>query len=190
MAIHAKQMPAAEAAALIGEDDVAVFSPVCGILAATSQFDLDEPDSSRLTFLFEVGEDDLCHDGKWLDGVDYMSDLVFETPNDLAGKAYKMFGTFCGDGHATPSEDLIQTRYLFAESGGTCTVLDAPSEREAMDMGKRGRFKPNGADKASSDEKCTAAAKESPADAAHMAAMAARRCHMQMDDAATHLVRH
>lgn len=85
MAFNVRQMPADRAAALIGEDDVAVFSQRLETMAATSQFDLEEPDSTRLTFLFEVGKDDLLREGKWLDGVDYMSDLVFETPRDLAG---------------------------------------------------------------------------------------------------------
>lgn len=104
MAFNVRQMPADQAAALIGEDDVAVFSPACGIMAATSQFDLEEPDSTRLTLLFEDDEDDLYREGKWLDGIDYMSDLVFETPSGLIGKASKLFGTFIGDGHATLSE--------------------------------------------------------------------------------------
>ena len=91
MAFNVRQMPADRAAALIGEDDVAVFSQRLETMAATSQFDLEEPDSTRLTFLFEVGEDDLLREGKWLDGVDYMSDLVFEPPRDLAGKVFKSF---------------------------------------------------------------------------------------------------
>lgn len=94
MAFNVRQMPADRAAALIGEDDVAVFSQRLETMAATSQFDLEEPDSTRLTFLFEVGKDDLLREGKWLDGVDYMSDLVFETPRDLAGKVFKRFETF------------------------------------------------------------------------------------------------
>lgn len=89
MAFNVRQMPADRAAALIGEDDVAVFSQRLETMAATSQFDLEEPDSTRLTFLFEVGKDDLLREGNWLDGVDYMSDLVFETPRDLAGKIFK-----------------------------------------------------------------------------------------------------
>lgn len=190
MAFNVRQMPADQAAALIGEDDVAVFSPACGIMAATSQFDLEEPDSTRLTFLFEVNEGDLCHDGKWLDGVDYMSDLVFETPNDLVGKASKLFGTFCGDGHATPSEDLIQTRYRFAESGGTCTVFNGLSERKELDMDKKHDIQGGGAGMSPDGENRTSTEKASPADLAHMASTAARRSRVQMDDAATHLVRH
>ena len=71
MAFNVRQMPADRAAALIGEDDVAVFSQRLETMAATSQFDLEEPDSTRLTFLFEVGKDDLLREGNWLDGVDY-----------------------------------------------------------------------------------------------------------------------
>lgn len=113
MAFNVRQMPADRAAALIGEDDVAVFSQRLETMAATSQFDLEEPDSTRLTFLFEVGKDDLLREGKWLDGVDYMSDLVFETPRDLAGKIFKRFETFADDDH-TPSEALADVRWGFA----------------------------------------------------------------------------
>lgn len=118
MAFNVRQMPADRAAALIGEDDVAVFSQRLETMAATSQFDLEEPDSTRLTFLFEVGKDDLLREGKWLDGVDYMSDLVFETPRDLAGKIFKRFETFADDDH-TPSEALADVRWGFARFGGT-----------------------------------------------------------------------
>lgn len=128
MAFNVRQMPADRAAALIGEDDVAVFSQRLETMAATSQFDLEEPDSTRLTFLFEVGEDDLLREGKWLDGVDYMSDLVFETPRDLAGKVFKRFETFADDDH-TPSEALADVRWGFARFGGTCTVLSGSVRR-------------------------------------------------------------
>ena len=40
MAFNVRQMPADRAAALIGEDDVAVFSQRLETMAATSQFDL------------------------------------------------------------------------------------------------------------------------------------------------------
>lgn len=115
MAFNVRQMPADRAAALIGEDDVAVFSQRLETMAATSQFDLEEPDSTRLTFLFEVGKDDLLREGKWLDGVDYMSDLVFETPRDLAGKVFKRFETFADDDH-TPSEALADDQIPFSEA--------------------------------------------------------------------------
>lgn len=175
MAFNVRQMPADQAAALIGEDDVAVFSPACGIMAATSQFDLEEPDSTRLTLLFEVDEDDLYREGKWLDGIDYMSDLVFETPSGLIGKASKLFGTFIGDGHATLSEDLIETRYLFAKSGGTCSVFSGSSERKAVDAKKRTGFKPNGGNEASDGRKRLATANECPADLARLAAESRER---------------
>lgn len=117
MAFNVRQMPADRAAALIGEDDVAVFSQRLETMAATSQFDLEEPDSTRLTFLFEVGKDDLLREGNWLDGVDYMSDLVFETPRDLAGKIFKRFETFADDDH-TPSEALAD-----AALAASCATL-------------------------------------------------------------------
>ena len=128
MAFNVRQMPADRAAALIGEDDVAVFSQRLETMAATSQFDLEEPDSTRLTFLFEVGKDDLLREGKWLDGVDYMSDLVFETPRDLAGKVFKRFETFADDDH-TPSEALADVRWGFARFvDPLCAYIPAPSD--------------------------------------------------------------
>ena len=44
MAFNVRQMPADRAAALIGEDDVAVFSQRLQTLAAAAQFDLVEPE--------------------------------------------------------------------------------------------------------------------------------------------------
>lgn len=189
MAFNVRQMPADRAAALIGEDDVAVFSQRLETMAATSQFDLEEPDSTRLTFLFEVGKDDLLREGKWLDGVDYMSDLVFETPRDLAGKVFKRFETFADDDH-TPSEALADVRWGFARFGGTCTVLSGLSEKEALDMEKKGDVGANTPNREPGAEQRPEASAESPVDLAHRAAAAARRSHVQMEDAATHLARH
>lgn len=189
MAFNVRQMPADRAAALIGEDDVAVFSQRLETMAATSQFDLEEPDSTRLTFLFEVGKDDLLREGKWLDGVDYMSDLVFETPRDLAGKIFKRFETFADDDH-TPSEALADVRWGFARFGGTCTVLSGLSEKEALDMEKKGAVGANTPNGEPGAEQRPEAPAESPVDLAHRAAAAARRSRVQMEDAATHLARH
>ena len=189
MAFNVRQMPADRAAALIGEDDVAVFSQRLETMAATSQFDLEEPDSTRLTFLFEVGKDDLLREGKWLDGVDYMSDLIFETPRDLAGKVFKRFETFADDDH-TPSEALADVRWGFARFGGTCTVLSGLSEKEALDMEKKGDVGANTPNGKAGAEQHPEAPAESPVDLAHRAAAAARRSHVQMEDAATHLARH
>lgn len=189
MAFNVRQMPADRAAALIGEDDVAVFSQRLETMAATSQFDLEEPDSTRLSFLFEVGKDDLLREGKWLDGVDYMSDLIFETPRDLAGKVFKRFETFADDDH-TPSEALADVRWGFARFGGTCTVLSGLSEKEALDMEKKGDVGANTPNGKAGAEQHPEAPAESPVDLAHRAAAAARRSHVQMEDAATHLARH
>ena len=179
MAFNVRQMPADRA--------VAVFSQRLETMAATSQFDLEEPDSTRLTFLFEVGKDDLLREGKWLDGVDYMSDLVFETPRDLAGKVFKRFETFADDDH-TPSEALADVR--FARFGGTCTVLSGLSEKEALDMEKKGDVGANTPNGKAGAEQHPEAPAESPVDLAHRAAAAARRSRVQMEDAATHLARH
>ena len=174
MAFNVRQMPADRAAALIGEDDVAVFSQRLETMAATSQFDLEEPDSTRLTFLFEGGKDDLVREGNWLDGVDYMSDLVFETPRDLAGKIFKRFETFADDDH-TPSEALADVRWGFARFGGTCTVLSGLSEKEALDMEKKGDVGANTPNGKAGAEQHPEAPAESPVDLAHRAAAAARR---------------
>lgn len=189
MAFNVRQMPADRAAALIGEDDVAVFSQKLETMAATSQFDPEEPDSTRLTFLFEVGKDDLLRGGKWLDGIDYMSDLVFETPHDLAGKVFKRFETFADDDH-TPSEALADVRWGFARFGGTCTVIEGLSEREELDMEKKGVAAANTPNGNPGAEQRPEAPAESPVDLAHRAAAAARRSRVQMEDAATHLARH
>lgn len=189
MAFNVRQMPADQAAALIGEDDVAVFSQKLETMAATSQFDLEEPDSTRLTFLFEVGESDLYRNGAWLDGVDYMSDLVFETPHDLAGKIFKRFETFADDDH-TPSEALADVRWGFARFGGTCTVIEGLSEREELDTEIQRDIQAGSVDTSPSSEKCTSAEKAGPAGLAYRAAAAAHRSHVQMEDAATHLARH
>lgn len=189
MAFNVRQMPADRAAALIGEDDVAVFSQRVETMAATSQFNLEEPDSTRLTFLFEVGKDDLLRGGKWLDGVDYMSDLVFETPHDLAGKIFKRFETFADDDH-TPSEALADVRWGFARFGGTCTVIEGLSEREELDMEKKGAVGANTPNGEPGAEQRPEAPAESPVDLAHRATAAARRSRVQMEDAAKHLARH
>lgn len=189
MAFNVRQMPADQAAALIGEDDVVVFSQKLETMAATSQFDLEEPDSTRLTFLFEVGESDLYRNGAWLDGVDYMSDLIFETPHELAGKISKRFETFADHDH-TPSEALADVRWGFARFGGTCTVISGLSEKEALDMEKKGDVGVNTPNGEPGAEQHPEAPAESPVDLAHRAAAAARRSRVQMDDAATHLVRH
>lgn len=158
-------------------------------MAATSQFNLEEPDSTRLTFLFEVGKDDLLRGGKWLDGVDYMSDLVFETPHDLAGKIFKRFETFADDDH-TPSEALADVRWGFARFGGTCTVIEGLSEREELDMEKKGAVGANTPNGEPGAEQRPETPAESPVDLAHRATAAARRSRVQMEDAATHLARH
>ena len=118
-----------------------------------------------------------------------MSDLVFETPRDLAGKVFKRFETFADDDH-TPSEALADVRWGFARFGGTCTVLSGLSEKEALDMEKKGDVGVNTPNREPGAERRPEASAESPVDLAHRAAAAARRSHVQMEDAATHLARH
>ena len=108
---------------------------------------------------------------------------------DLAGKIFKRFETFADDDH-TPSEALADVRWGFARFGGTCTVLSGLSEKEALDMEKKGDVGANTPNGKAGAEQHPEAPAESPVDLAHRAAAAARRSHVQMEDAATHLARH
>ena len=108
---------------------------------------------------------------------------------DLAGKIFKRFETFADDDH-TPSEALADVRWGFARFGGTCTVLSGLSEKEALDMEKKGDVGANTPNGKAGAEQHPEAPAESPVDLAHRAAAAARRSRVQMEDAATHLARH
>lgn len=71
--ISAFKTSAADAAKLMGGDDIAVFSPRLGLMAVTSQYDLEEPVTTSQTVIFSV-DDAQC---KWLDPPEYISDIVF-----------------------------------------------------------------------------------------------------------------
>ena len=72
--ISAFKTSAADAAKLMGGDDIAVFSPRLGLMAVTSQYDLEEPVTTSQTVVFSV-DDAQC---KWPDPPEYISDIVFE----------------------------------------------------------------------------------------------------------------
>lgn len=143
------ETPADDAAKLIGEDDVAIFSPQLDLMIVTSQYDLEEP----------------------------VTTIVTE------------FQTF-SDENATPSASLEYYRKRFAE-GGTCIVFSEYDEAYLLDLkGKRHASRVDNQDGTPVAGKRPAADTASPADLAHRAACAARRSRVQMEDAATHLVRH
>ena len=151
------ETPADDAAKLIGEDDVAIFSPQLDLMIVTSQYDLE----------------DIVFECRWPSG----ANLVTE------------FQTF-SDENATPSASLEYYRKRFAE-GGTCMVFSEYDEAYLLDLkGKRHASRVDNQDGTPISGKRPAADTASPADLAHRAACAARRSRVQMEDAATHLVRH
>ena len=183
--ISAFKTSAADAAKLMGGDDIAVFSPRLGLMAVTSQYDLEEPVTTSQTVVFSV-DDAQC---KWLDPPEYISDIVFELRGPSGARLATEFQTF-SDENATPSASLEYYRKRFAESGA-CTVFSGCDAKYLLDLkGKRDASRADIQDGTPVAGKRPADGKARPADLAHRAAGAARRSHIQMEDAATHLVRH
>lgn len=183
--ISAFKTSAADAAKLMGGDDIAIFSPRLGLMAVTSQYDLEEPVTTSQTVIFSV-DDAQC---KWLDPPEYISDIVFELRGPSGARLATEFQTF-SDENATPSASLEYYRKRFAE-GGTCMVFSEYDEAYLLDLkGKRHASRVDNQDGTPIAGKRPAADTASPADLAHRAACAARRSRVQMEDAATHLVRH
>ena len=176
--ISAFKTSAADAAKLMGGDDIAVFSPRLGLMAVTSQYDLEEPVTTSQTIVFSV-DDARC---KWPDPPVYISDIVFELRGPSGARLATEFQTF--------SASLEYYRKRFAESGA-CTVFSGCDAKYLLDLkGKRDASRADIQDGTLVAGKRPADGKASPADLAHRAAGAARRSHIQMEDAATHLVRH
>lgn len=50
------ETPADDAAKLIGEDDVAIFSPQLDLMIVTSQYDLEEPVATSQTVILSVAD--------------------------------------------------------------------------------------------------------------------------------------
>lgn len=183
--ISAFKTSAADAAKLMGGDDIAVFSPRLGLMAATSQYDLEEPVTTSQTVVFSV-DDAQC---KWPDPPEYISDIVFELRGPSGARLATEFQTF-SDENATPSASLEYYRKRFAESGA-CTVFSGCDAKYLLDLkGKRDASRADIQDGTLVAGKRPADGKARPADLTHRAAGAARRSHIQMEDAATHLVRH
>lgn len=183
--ISAFKTSAADAAKLMGGDDIAVFSPRLGLMAVTSQYDLEEPVTTSQTVIFSV-DDAQC---KWLDPPEYISDIVFELRGPSGARLTTEFQTF-SDENATPSASLEYYRKRFAESGA-CTVFSGCDAKYLLDLkGKRDASRADIQDGTPVAGKRPADGKASPADLAHRAAATARRSHIRMEDAATHLVRH
>ena len=109
--ISAFKTSAADAAKLMGGDDIAVFSPRLGLMAGTSQYDLEEPVTTSQTVVFSV-DDAQC---KWPDPPEYISDIVFELRGPSDARLATEFQTF-SDENATPSASLEYYRKRFAES--------------------------------------------------------------------------
>lgn len=108
--ISAFKTSAADAAKLMGGDDIAVFSPRLGLMAVTSQYDLEEPVTTSQTVIFSV-DDAQC---KWPDPPEYISDIVFELRGPSGARLATEFQTFF-DENATPSASLEYYRKRFAE---------------------------------------------------------------------------
>lgn len=130
--ISAFKTSAADAAKLMGGDDIAVFSPRLGLMAVTSQYDLEEPVTTSQTVVFSV-DDAQC---KWPDPPEYISDIVFELRGPSGARLATEFQTF-SDENATPSASLEYYRKRFAESGA-CTVFSGCDAKYLLDLkGKR-----------------------------------------------------
>lgn len=183
--ISAFKTSAADAAKLIGEDDVAIFSPQLDLMIVTSQYDLEEPVTTSQTVILSVADAECT----WPDPPEYISDIVFELRGPSGARLATEFQTF-SDENATPSASLEYYRKRFAESGA-CTVFSGCDAKYLLDLkGKRDASRADIQDGTLVAGKRPADGKASPADLAHRAAGAARRSHIQMEDAATHLVRH
>lgn len=126
------ETPADDAAKLIGEDDVAIFSPQLDLMIVTSQYDLEEPVTTSQTVILSVADAECT----WPDPPEYVSDIVFECRWPSGANLVTEFQTF-SDENATPSASLEYYRKRFAE-GGTCIVFSEYDEAYLLDLkGKR-----------------------------------------------------
>lgn len=116
------ETPADDAAKLIGEDDVAIFSPQLDLMIVTSQYDLEEPVTTSQTVILSVADAECT----WPDPPEYVSDIVFECRWPSGANLVTEFQTF-SDENATPSASLEYYRKRFAE-GGTCMVFSEYDE--------------------------------------------------------------
>ena len=164
------ETPADDAAKLIGEDDVAIFSPQLDLMIVTSQYDLEEPVTTSQTVILSVADAECT----WPDPPEYVSDIVFECRWPSGANLVTEFQTF-SDENATPSASLEYYRKRFAE-GGTCMVFSEYDEAYLLDLkGKRHASRVDNQDGTPIAGKRPAADTASPADLAHRAACAACR---------------
>lgn len=161
------ETPADDAAKLIGEDDVAIFSPQLDLMIVTSQYDLEEPVTTSQTVILSVADAECT----WPDPPEYVSDIVFECRWPSGANLVTEFQTF-SDENATPSASLEYYRKRFAE-GGTCMVFSEYDEAYLLDLkGKRHASRVDNQDGTPIAGKRPAADTASPADLAHRAACA------------------
>lgn len=159
------ETPADDAAKLIGEDDVAIFSPQLDLMIVTSQYDLEEPVTTSQTVILSVADAECT----WPDPPEYVSDIVFECRWPSGANLVTEFQTF-SDENATPSASLEYYRKRFAE-GGTCMVFSEYDEAYLLDLkGKRHASRVDNQDGTPIAGKRPAADTASPADLAHRAA--------------------
>lgn len=159
------ETPADDAAKLIGEDDVAIFSPQLDLMIVTSQYDLEEPVTTSQTVILSVADAECT----WPDPPEYVSYIVFECRWPSGANLVTEFQTF-SDENATPSASLEYYRKRFAE-GGTCMVFSEYDEAYLLDLkGKRHASRVDNQDGTPIAGKRPAADTASPADLAHRAA--------------------
>lgn len=177
--------PAADAVKMMGGDDIAVFSPQLGLMAVTSQYDLEEPATTSQTIILSLTDAECM----WPDPLQYISDIVFECRWPSGANLVTEFQTF-SDEKPTASPTLELFRKRFAE-GGACMVLSGWDEKYLLDLkDKRDASRVDIQDGTPIAGKRPEADTASPADLTHRAASAARRSRVQMEDSATHLVCH
>lgn len=150
--------PAADAVKLIGGDDIAVFSPQLGLMAVTSQYDLEEPATTSQTVILSLADAECT----WPDPPEYISDIVFECRWPSGANLVTEFQTF-SDENATPSPSLEHYRERFSE-GGICTVFSECDEAYLLDLkGKRDASRVDNQDRIPIARKHPAADTASPA---------------------------
>lgn len=155
------ETPADDAAKLIGEDDVAIFSPQLDLMIVTSQYDLEEPVTTSQTVILSVADAECT----WPDPPEYVSDIVFECRWPSGANLVTEFQTF-SDENATPSASLEYYRKRFAE-GGTCMVFSEYDEAYLLDLkGRRHASRVDNQDGTPIAGKRPAADTASPADLA------------------------
>ena len=134
------ETPADDAAKLIGEDDVAIFSPQLDLMIVTSQYDLEEPVTTSQTVILSVADAECT----WPDPPEYVSDIVFECRWPSGANLVTEFQTF-SDENATPSASLEYYRKRFAEGGNQPLHARQELDRDPSRPSRAGRAPGRGA---------------------------------------------